>query len=94
VNYARTLYDVSMAPVRDAAGKLAVRLSAELDGCDIYYTLDGTNPDQFATKYGGEPVTIPGDAWIVRTIAYRGGHPSGRLLSLTVKDLTARLDRR
>ncbi|HUA61718.1 MAG TPA: family 20 glycosylhydrolase [Verrucomicrobiae bacterium] len=94
VDYARTMYDVSITPVRDTAGKLAVRLATELDGDDIYYTLDGTNPDPFTLKYSGEPVTIPGDAWIVRAIAYRGGQPSGRLLSLTVKDLTARLDRR
>ena len=92
VNYARTLYDVSITPVRDAAGKLAVRLSTELGGCDIYYTFDGTNPDPFMPKYAGQPVTIPGDASIVRAIAYRDGHPSGRLLSLTVQQLMARLE--
>jgi hexosaminidase len=93
VNYARTMYDVAMTPVRDASGKLAVRMSTELSGCDIYYTFDGTNPDQFMPKYPGEPVTIPGDAAVVRAIAYRGGRPSGRLLSLSVKELLARLDR-
>ena len=94
VNYARTLYDVAMAPERNAAGKPAVRMSTELSGCDIYYTFDGTNPDQFMPKYSGEPVPIPGDATVVKAIAYRGGHPSGRVLSLAVKDMMARLDRR
>jgi hexosaminidase len=93
VNYARTMYDVALTPERDASGKLAVRMSTELSGCDIYYTFDGTNPDQFMPKYSGQPVTVPGDAWVVRAIAYRGGRPSGRLLSLTVKELAARLDR-
>ena len=83
-----------MTPVRDAAGKLAVRMSTELDGCDVYYTFDGTNPDRFMSKYAGEPVTIPGDASVMRAIAYRGGHPSGRMLSVTVKELEARLNRR
>ena len=94
VSYARTLYDVAMTPVRDAAGKLAVRMSTELDGCDVYYTFDGTNPDRFMSKYAGEPVTIPGDASVVRAIAYRGGHSSGRMLSVTVKELEARLNGR
>jgi len=94
VNYARTIYDVSMTPERNAAGEPAVRMSTELAGCDIYYTFDGTNPDQFTPKYTGEPVAIPGDASVVKAIAYRGGHPSGRLLSLTVKDLMARPERK
>ena len=94
VNYARTMYDVSLAPVRDAAGKLGVRMSTELSGCDIYYTFDGTNPDRFMPKYSGEPVAVPGDAYVVKAIAYRAGRPSGRMLSLTVKDLAARLERR
>jgi hexosaminidase len=82
VNYARTMYDVALAPVRDAAGKPAVRMTTELSGCDIYYTFDGTNPDQFTPKYAGEPVPIPGDASVVKAIAWRDGHPSGRLLTL------------
>jgi hexosaminidase len=94
VNYARTMYDVAVAPVRDASGKPAVRMTTELSGCEIHYTFDGTNPDQFMPKYSGEPVVIPGDASVVKAIAYRGGHPSGRLLTVNVKDLTARLDRK
>lgn len=90
VNYSRTMYDVAMTPARDAAGKPAVRMTTELSGCDIYYTFDGTNPDPFLLKYSGEPVTIPGDASVVKAIAYRGGRPSGRVLSLSVTDLAAR----
>ena len=85
VNYARTIYDVALTPVRDAAGRAAVRMTTELSGCDIYYTFDGTNPDRFTPKYPGEPVPIPGDVSVVKAIAYRAGHPSGRVLSLTVK---------
>jgi hexosaminidase len=85
------VYDVAMTPVRDSAGKLALRLSTELSGCDIYYTFDGTNPDNFLSKYQGVPVEVPGDAYVAKAIAYRGGRPSGRILSLEVKELTARL---
>jgi hexosaminidase len=85
VNYARTMYDVALAQVPDAAGKPTVRMTTELSGCDIYYTFDGTNPDQFTAKYSGDPVPVPADASVVKAIAWRGGHPSGRMLTLTVK---------
>ncbi len=92
VNSARAMYDVTMAPLRDAEGRLAVRMSTELSGCDIYYTFDGTTPDRFMPKYSGEPVTIPADAYVVKAMAYREGRPSSRLLSLTVKELAARVE--
>ena len=86
VNYARTMYDVSVTAVRDASGKPAVRMSTELSGCDIYYTFDGTNPDSFTAKYGGEPVLIPGDASVVKAIAWRGGRAAGREFSASLHD--------
>jgi hexosaminidase len=85
VNYARTMYDVTVSAVRDASGKPAVRMSTELNGCDIYYTFDGTNPDSFTAKYGGEPVLIPGDASVVKAIAWRGGRASGRVVTAGLK---------
>jgi len=87
VNYARTMYDVSMGRAQDTAGKPAVRMTTELTGGDIHYTFDGTNPDAFTPKYAGEPVPVPGDASVVKAITYRGGRPSGRMLTLAVKDL-------
>ena len=93
VNYARTMYDVTLTGVRDVAGKPAVRMSTELTGCDIYYTFDGTTPDSFTAKYSGEPVAIPGDASVVKAIAWRGGRASGRVVTLAARDLTARLER-
>jgi hexosaminidase len=91
VNYSRAVYDVEITPEKDAASKMVLRMSTELNGCDIYYTFDGTNPDAYASKYAGTPLAIPGDADLVRAIAYRNGHPSGRLLSIPVKTLQERL---
>ncbi len=91
VNYSRAMYDVAMAPVRTSAGKLAVQMTTELSGCDIYYTFDGTNPDRFLSRYPGEPVEVPPDAYFIKAVAYRNGRPSGRILSLTAQELRARL---
>ncbi len=94
VNYSRAVYDVQIQPVEDSAGRLAVTMATEVSGCDIYYTLDGTNPDAFMPKYAGSPVTVPPGAYVVKAIAYRNGRPSGRMLSLTTKQLEDRLGRK
>jgi hexosaminidase len=91
VNYARSVYDVKIAPEKNAAAQMVLRMSTEISGCDIYYTFDGTNPDAFAPKYAGTPLAIPGDADLVKAIAYRNGKPSGRMLSIPVKTLQERL---
>jgi len=91
VNYSRAVYDPAMAPVRTAAGKLAVRLSAELGGSSIYYTFDGTNPDRFSPKFAADPVLVPDGAYVVKAVIYREGAPSGRMLSLAVTELQDRL---
>jgi hexosaminidase len=94
VNYSRAVYDAGLTPMRNSAGKLSLQMSTELAGCDVYYTFDGTNPDRYMPKYQGEPVEVPGGAYVVKAVAYRGGQPSGRVLSLTVKELTVRLPQR
>ena len=84
VNYARTMYDVALSRVQTAAGQ-AVRMETELGGGEIYYTFDGTNPDRYTAKYAGQPVPVPGDAYLVKAIAWRNGRPSGRILTLSLK---------
>ncbi len=90
MNYARSVYDVAITPEKNAASQMVLRMSTEIAG-DIYYTFDGTNPDAFAAKYPGSPLVIPGDADLVKAIAYRNGKPSGRMLSIPVKTLQERL---
>ena len=42
-----------------------------MPGLTIYYTFDGTNPDNFYPKYTGVPLDIPKGASQIRAIAYR-----------------------
>jgi hexosaminidase len=91
VNYSRAVYDVEITPEKDAKAGMLLRMSSELNGSEIYYTVDGTAPDKFSAKYAGTPLAIPGDADLVRAIAYRNGRPSGRVLSIPVKTLQERL---
>ena len=93
VNYARTVYDVAITPARDSAGKLTLQMSSELSGTDVYYTIDGTNPDSFMLKYPGTPVVVAEEVHVVKAVAWRDGKPSGRVLSIPMRDLIARLPR-
>jgi hexosaminidase len=91
VNYARAVYDVKITPEKNSAAQMVLQMNTEIPGCDIYYTFDGTDPDDFSPKYAGTPLAIPLDADLVKAIAYRHGQPSGRLLSIPTKTLQERL---
>ncbi|MDR3718609.1 MAG: family 20 glycosylhydrolase [Bryobacteraceae bacterium] len=91
VNYSRAVYDVEITPEKDARNGMVLLMGTELNGCEIYYTFDGTTPDNFSPKFTGTALPIPGDADLVRAIAYRNGRPSGRVLSVPVKTLQERL---
>ena len=92
INYSRAVYQV-IVPERDAAGKMALRMTSELDNTAIYYTFDGTNPDRFAPQYRGEPLAVPAGAYMVRAIAYRNSQPGGRMLSVGIDELKDRLEK-
>jgi hexosaminidase len=58
-------------------------------GLDIYYTIDGTMPDNYSLKYT-QPVLIPeGPVWL-RVVSYRNGSPIGHMIILTPEQLKKR----
>jgi hexosaminidase len=68
-------------------------MSSEINGAEVYYTTDGTNPDSFMLKYPGSPVAVPEEVYVVKAVAWRHGKPQGRVLSILMRDLIARLPR-
>ena len=71
VNYAKSVYDAIVSPVKDAEGKLThVQFGAEIEGTEIYYTFDETNPDRYSKRYEGTPINIPRSAETIRCITY------------------------
>ncbi len=63
MKYALSSYNVIYTPVRNKDGRaFSVKLSSEINGLDIYYTFDGTNPYPYYPKYTGEPINWPGGA--------------------------------
>jgi hexosaminidase len=69
---------------------MTVDLSTEVEGLDIYYSFDNSNPDNFYPKYSGT-LSIPKEASWLKIITYRGGKPIGREIDVSIADLQRRV---
>lgn len=90
INYARSMYNAIVSPYLQD-GVLQVELGSEIDGTDIYYTFDNTDPDSHTPKYT-EPLSIPKNATWLRIVTYRDGKPVGKVITLTTKELAKRAE--
>ncbi|HEY5393662.1 MAG TPA: family 20 glycosylhydrolase [Hanamia sp.] len=93
VKYALSQYDAIITGVRDANDSLQVKLAAQISDLDIYYTFDGTNPDNFNSKYDGKPLDIPKGASQIRVITYLDGKPIGHQIDCPLSDVAKRVSR-
>ena len=91
INYARSIYNAIIRPYLQD-GVLMVELDSEIEGIDIYYTFDNTDPDQYTPKYI-EPLGIPKNATWFRVVTYRDGKPVGKVITLTIEELKQRAQR-
>lgn len=89
INYARSMYNAIVTPRPTADGKIQIELTSELDGIDICYTFDNTDPDNFSPRYES-PLRVPKDATWLRVATYRNGKPVGKTITLTTKELARR----
>lgn len=90
VNYARSMYNPIVTTKRPPMGFVEVFLSHELPGVFLYYTTDGTLPDDRAPLYT-KPFLMPAGADRLKVIAYRNGKAIGRILDLTTTELLLRM---
>jgi hexosaminidase len=70
--------------------KLMCELSTEMNGLEIFYTIDESSPDKFSTKYTA-PFEIPKGDVTLKVITYRNGQPLGRSLQIKRSDLEKRV---
>ena len=91
VNYSGSIYDPYIIPVKNATGQMQLTFNTEVNNIEVFYTFDATYPDQYAKKYQHLPIDIPKGASEIRAITYRDGKPVGRLLTISMNDLRARL---
>jgi hexosaminidase len=91
VKYARAMYDPVFSVTKDAQGALQIGLSTEVEGLDLFYSFDNSQPDNFYPKYSG-PLSIPKEASMLKVVSYRNGKPIGRQIDMPVKELARRAD--
>ena len=89
VKYAPSMYDPIIQP-SFANNVLTVQLSTEIPGLDIHYSFDNSFPDQYYPKYTF-PLEVPKDAVYMKMITYRDGKSIGRMVTIPVADLKARV---
>ena len=93
IKYSPSMFDPIFAVSKTADSLYQVKLSTEVNGLDIYYTVDNTFPDRFSPKYT-EPVTMPKDAAMLRVVTYKGKEQKGRLITMPIAELKSRGGRR
>lgn len=91
VNHSRAVFD-PMVRTSFAGKQLMLTLGAEIDGIEIFYTIDDTMPDRYSKKYLS-PVPLPDGPITLRVQAYRDGAPIGRLIVLLRDELERRATR-
>ncbi|MEJ0106883.1 MAG: FN3 associated domain-containing protein [Bacteroidota bacterium] len=89
MRYARSIYD-PIITVKDAKGSPEVTMTTEIEGLDIYYSIDESIPDNFFPKYSA-PIILPKDAAHLKVITYQNGKQVGQLINLPVTDLQKRM---
>ncbi|WP_423129881.1 beta-N-acetylhexosaminidase [Gaoshiqia sp. Z1-71] len=90
-NYARSVFDPMITPVKESSGEIKVAFGSEFPGLDVYYSFNFSFPDQYSEKYEGAPVAIPTGAVEVKAITWRDGKPVGRMLKISIDELKSRL---
>jgi hexosaminidase len=91
INYSPAMYDPIISVKKNAAGKLEVTLTPEVDNLTIHYSYDNTVPNKYSPVANGQPVVIPDGADNFKVISYRDGKPLGRLISLSAEELVKRV---
>jgi hexosaminidase len=89
INYARSAYD-AIATSKLENNKLFVELTTEVNGLDIYYTLDETTPDIYTKKYTGAIFVPDGNDVTLRVTTYRGNQLVGKVINFPRETLLKR----
>lgn len=77
IKYSKQIYDPIIMDDW-TTGELKIKLDSEIPDLDIYYSFDGTEPDNFYPKYEGGLLTPPKGSLQIQTVTYRNGEQIGR----------------
>lgn len=86
--YSTAIYD-PIITVKDYKGSPQVTVATEVEGLDVFYSIDESLPDNYYPKYT-QPVVVPEDAMHIKLVTYKDGKPVGHLISLSMEELRRR----
>jgi hexosaminidase len=89
VRYARSMYDPIVTTQLNTKGELIGFMEGEIEGLDMYYTINDQMPDNYSQKYTA-PFLIPEDVLSLRVISYRDGKQIGKYLNIPIESLRKR----
>jgi hexosaminidase len=92
INYARSMFDPIIKVSKNEEGKLVLDLTTEVEGLELYYTLDNTLPNQYYSKYESL-LELPETINMFRVVTYRDGKQVGKMISIPMEDLKKRVGR-
>jgi len=94
VKYSLSMYDPIVTPVKDNRESMKIELSTEAPRLTLYYTFDGTDPDNFYPEYKGMPLDIPKGATEICVISYRRDRKMGKQINYTLAELRKLLNKK
>jgi hexosaminidase len=89
VRYATSIYDPIVTTQLNTKGELFGIMEGEVEGLDMYYTINDQMPDNYSEKYTA-PFLIPDDVLSLRVISYRNGKQIGKYLNIHIESLRKR----
>ena len=89
VRYATSIYDPIVTTELNTKGELFGIMEGEVEGLDMYYTINDQMPDNYSEKYTA-PFLIPDDVLSLRVISYRNGKQIGKYLNIPIESLRKR----
>ena len=94
VKYSRSMYDPIITALKGSDDSMKINISTEMPGLTIYYTFDGTDPDNFYPKYEGAPLEVPKGASEIRAVSYKHGRLVSRQINYLFSDLKKESDKK
>ena len=94
VKYSRSIYDPVITAIKEGNHSMKIKITTEMPGLTIYYTFDGTDPDNFYPAYSGVPLEIPKGASEIRAISYKHDRVVSRKVNYLLTDLKKNLEKK
>jgi hexosaminidase len=91
-NYAPSMFEPDIQVSLTADGLLKVNLQTEINGIDIYYSVDNSFPDRFYPKYT-EAIVMPRGSTMLRMVSYKEKKQIGRLITISTEKLRNRINK-